>query len=120
MEIRLIRGTTLTLYVSVKPSGSDSEFIPEPDDVFRFGVKKNSFEESYVINRSYASTAYDTDNGYLAIELKPVDTISLKCGDYAFDIGLERGDDYYTLIGPSKLTILPNITAWSGEPPEIN
>ena len=46
----------------------------------------------------------------LTFSFVPEDTENLQFGSYYYDIGLQRGEDYYNLIPYSEFRLVPNIT----------
>lgn len=118
MELEIARGTSLVIELTVLIKNSESDFVPEPTDVFRFGVKKNAFQTSELISKSYPGTDYNSNTGTLDISLVPSDTASLNFGTYLFDIGLQRGEDYYQLVKASPFKIVENVTQWTELPEE--
>lgn len=53
---------------------------------------------------------YYINNGVYPVELKPIDTESMIPNTYYYDIGMQNGNDYYSVIDTSKMCLLANVT----------
>lgn len=112
MDIRMVRGSSLTLELTVI-TDSESGFTPVSGDVFRFGVKRCYTDSSFVLSKTYQGSSYSTTTDSLSIAIAPSDTASLEVGEYVYDIGLQRGNNYYPIITQSRFILEPNITKWT-------
>lgn len=110
-KISIVRGTTQSLEISV--SDSDGQiFAPQDGDKLVFGVKSNPNSTVYDILKTLTSDNF-SDGKYL-LELTPEDTAGLAIVPFWYDVGLQRGDDYYIIIEKSPFELAQNITTKEG------
>lgn len=98
--IRMIRGDTLRLQITLNANGAPYE--PEAGDSIRFAMKKDySQTESLLVKNIPTDT--------LTLHIEPNDTKTLKWGDYVYDIKItfENGDVDTVVSG--RLEILPEV-----------
>ena len=82
-SITLTRGDTLKIQISIfKPDGDP--YIPEPEDVIRFAMKKNYDDPNPLILKIIP-------NDTLILTLDTQDTKPLEFGKYVYDIQLTNG-----------------------------
>ena len=105
--ISIIRGTTNVFVVAVQDS-SGSPYLLTEGETLIFGVKSRPGDEEYVIIKTLTVDNLLTDASVL--RLNPEDTEALSYGRYCYDIGLQRGTDYYMVLPCSDFNINHNIT----------
>ena len=108
--LSIVRGTTLDLQVSIKNSDGSAYSLDE-GEILRFGVAKHAGDKAYLFTKEM--TANDADGGSYAFTINPADTANLEYGCYAYDIGLQSGDDYYNVIECSDFRVANNVTRWA-------
>lgn len=109
-KISIVRGTTE--YYAVSVIGSEGEpYELQTGEILRFGVKSRTDAPTYIIKKELTSEDADEDGEY-PIKLEPSDTQNLPFGTYYYDIGLQSGDDYFSVIEASEFIVAKNITSW--------
>lgn len=108
-DIEIIRGTSNTLEVLVTDGNGDI-YTPSADEVVVFGVKKKPHFDEYVLKKKVMGS--DCAAGICNILISPGDTEDLPFGKYFYDVGLQSGGDYFSIIEPSVFHIKPNVTKW--------
>lgn len=103
--LEVIRGTTKSFSVNITDANGEP-YSMEDGDVVRFGVKRESGDEAYLIKKEVT----EGENGVFTFTLDPEDTIGLALGWYKYDIGLQTGDDYFNVIPYSRFVLAPNVT----------
>lgn len=104
-ELHMIRGTTMTLEIELTAENGQP-YVMLQGDVIRFGVKQApGFGEYRILKEITALT-----NGVGIIQLNPEDTQQMEPGQYAYDIGLQSGEDYFVAVGWSDFILEPNVT----------
>lgn len=106
-KIELVRGSSKVIVIEVTDE-TGTPYTLEDGDRLLFGVKRNVEEDEYVIFKDITQT----EDGIYRVALKPADTIALEYGRYVYDVGLEKGEDYYPVIDASAFVISPNVTKW--------
>lgn len=108
--VSMIRGTTQKINLTITDdSGTPAEI--EPTDILMFGVKDSYKDSEYVLIKILSSSS--EENVYECY-IEPGDTLGLNCDKpYFYDIGLQRGSDFYNIIPASEFNILPNITSYT-------
>lgn len=106
--ISIVRGTTKTIDISVS-SAVGGEYVLGAGDILRFGVKRQPYHNTCVIEKELTAAQYDGDTYTLL--LTPDDTQGLECGTYYYDVGLQVGSSYFNVIECSKFEIRHNITS---------
>ena len=110
-DIKMIRGTTLQQPIHLKYDGQD--FVLQANEILRFGVKENGLQNKYLIEKEW--TSEEVHDGTFVLTIMPEDTLKLPYRTYKYDLGLQRGKDYFMIIPESKFTICENITKWEEE-----
>lgn len=105
--ISIVRGTTNLFKVAVQDA-SGSPRLLEDGETLIFGVKVKAGDEDYVIHK--VLTNDDLLNDTYLVRINPEDTEDLSYGRYCYDIGLQRGADYYMVLPCSDFNIEHNIT----------
>lgn len=106
-NISIVRGTTNVFQIAVQDT-SGSPYLLSEGEILIFGVKTKPGEEEYTIVKMLTSDNLLNDT-YL-VRINPEDTENLSCGRYCYDVGLQRGNDYYMVLPCSDFTIEHNIT----------
>ena len=100
------RSVTLTVYLE-NQDGSPRSL--SSDETLIFGVKESLSDTAYKIKKTAGST--NGSNGAYSFTLVPSDTSNLIAPkSYYYDIGLKSGDDYFTVVEPSKFKVEQNVT----------
>lgn len=110
-DIEMIRGRTETLIIAVSDADGTDYTLAE-GEVLRFGIKAGEGAENYLLVKEL-TTVHAVDGGY-ALSLAPEDTEDLPAGRFKYDVGLQIGGDYYTVIPPSEFHLIGNVTERSG------
>ena len=105
--LHVTRGRSMIFSFDVSSEDQNTQFVFEVGDILRFGVKKRYLDSNCVIIKTEQISA---PSNTVSFYLSPEDTINLAVGDYYYDIGVERGDEYYDVIKYSDFFIEPNIT----------
>lgn len=106
-RIEIVRGTTNTFAITVTDANNDL-YTLESCEVVVFGVKRKPEDKEPVIVKTATSGA----NGVYTITLVPSDTAALPYGKYFYDVCLQSGSSYHSIIEPNPFEILPNVTNW--------
>lgn len=104
-ELHMVRGTTMTLEIELTAEDGQP-YVMLQGDVVRFGVKQAPGVGVY---RILKETGTLTD-GIGTVQITPEDTERMEPGRYAYDIGLQSGDDYFMAVGWSDFVLEPNVT----------
>lgn len=100
-EIKLIRGDTLRLIVEIQ--NGDEPYVPAPNDVIRFAMKKAIEDPQPIILKTIP-------NDTLKLILDPEDTKGLAFGKYVYDIELTMADGTVdTFIPPTAFYIAKEV-----------
>ena len=103
--LRIVRGASQLIEIRVcSPDGGPYELLE--GDVIRFGVKFDENRGDYLLKKETTQLT----GGITRIALEPEDTKDLECGMYKFDIGLQTGEQYLTVVPYSDFIVLPSIT----------
>lgn len=105
--ISIIRGTTNVFQVAVQDAYGNPYLMAEGETMI-FGVKSKPGAEDYTIVK--VMTSDDLLNDAYIVRIAPEDTEDLTYGRYCYDVGLQRGTDYYMVLPCSDFIIEHNIT----------
>ena len=105
-ELRMVRGCTQTLEVRLL-SVDGKPYEPLEGDVLRFGVRYDENSSAYLLKKETAELA----GGIGWFTLTPEDTIGMECGGFKYDIGLQSGEMYHSVIPCSEFVLIPHITS---------
>lgn len=105
--ISIVRGTTNVFQIAVQDS-SGSPYLLGEGETLIFGVKPKAGDVDYSIHKVLTSDNLLND-AYL-VRINPEDTEDLSYGRYCYDVGLQRGTDYYMVLPCSDFNIEHNIT----------
>ena len=101
--IRLTRGDTAVLSVTITNELDYSEYVVQEDDTLTLSVRKTANDPtlSFSVNTVGSST----------FRIKPSDTANLSFGKYKYDVQLTRANgDVHTVIGPITFEIMQEVT----------
>lgn|GEM_PF-1597924 len=105
--LSVTRGRSMIFSFDASSEDDGEQFVFTTGDILRFGVKKRYLDSKcLIVKTAQISEPSNTVSFYLS----PDDTVNLAIGDYYYDIGLERGTEYYDVIKCSAFTVLPNVT----------
>lgn len=103
--LSMVRGTSQIINLLAANVDEKSFAFQENDKAF-FGVKKRATDvDCLILKESMPGVG-----NQLTFSFVPEDTENLQFGSYYYDIGLQRGEDYYNLIPYSEFRLVPNIT----------
>lgn len=101
--IRLTRGDTARFTVQITNDKTNEPYVIGVDDTLTFSVKKTVNDVEAVLQKTV--TGSDT------LYIRPEDTSELSFTKYKYDVQLTTaGGDVFTVIGPSVLEILQEVT----------
>ena len=109
-NIKMIRGTTFERALRLFYEGQ--VYRLKPGEILRFGVKENERQDRYLIKKEWT---YDqiTEDAFI-LTITPQDTSRFPCKKYKYDIGIQRGDNYFIIVPESDFILSNNITSWEG------
>lgn len=105
--IEIVRGTTNSFDINLTDADGDA-YVLQSGEKLIFGVKLSPCDTEYKLTKTLTSSDYD--DGVYVLEISPSDTINLPISDYYYDIGLQRGSDYYMVVGCNVFSLRKNIT----------
>lgn len=105
-RIEVVRGTTNTFQISITDSGGGAYNLGSGEKVV-FGVKRKPTDTDCLIEK----TAEILGAGLFQVVISPTDTEELSFGKYWYDVGLQKGEDFFNVIEPNPFEIMPNITS---------
>lgn len=106
--IALTRGRSFSRKIRITKGGVP--YIPQAGEVIRFGVKERFAQKDYLIRKEFI--AADVKNGVIELVLTPRDTAGLALQTYQYDIGIQRGMEYFDIITASDFVLRGNVTGW--------
>lgn len=102
-SIKLTRGDTARLTVSITNDLTKDEYQIADTDVLTLSIKKSIRDTTTAVQKSV------TGSGTFYIE--PVDTKDLEFGKYKYDVQLTTsGGEIYTVISPNDFEIMQEVT----------
>lgn len=105
-KIRIVRGTTNIFNIVVNDENGAIYKTSNGERVI-FGVKRDTDDADFVIKKE---AVFSTDEGAYVVTITPDDTIGCMCGAHVYDVGLEAGANFFSIIEPSPFEIEPNVT----------
>lgn len=111
LDMRVIRGRTESFILTVADADGGAYALAD-GEVLRFGVKHTASSTTYLLVKEMTATDA-SESGYL-LTLTPEDTAEMPSGHHVYDVGLQSGSDYYTVIEPSEFELVANVTAKEG------
>lgn len=106
-KLTVLRGTTNIFRLSILDPEGEYYYLA-PGEVLRFGVKHHHTQTACLIQKEL--TADDLSGGAYPVKLTPEDTAELACGEYSCDVGLQSGEDYFSILPPMPFILEPNVT----------
>ena len=107
--IEMVRGNTRNLPFALIRDDKEP-FLLGDGDFIRFVVKAAYYKEPLIDKRA-GKDAQDA-NGVCTVILKPADTSSLDVSEYQYDLGIQIGDDFYTIITESPFKLIANYASF--------
>lgn len=108
--LSIVRGTTRSMGIRVTAMDG-SAYTLGNDEILRFGVMRHPGDSAYVFVKEM--TAADLSEGEYVFTIKPVDTANLEFGCYVYDVGLQSGNNYYSVIECDDFRVVHNVTRWA-------
>lgn len=102
--IEMVRGTTNTIRVTVSDEGGNPYRLKSGEKLI-FGVKPNINHPECCIKKIVTG-----GTGEFSFKLTPEDTESLTCRSMCYDVGLQSGTDYFSVIPCSPFVLTHNVT----------
>lgn len=106
-DIKVIRGTSNTFRITVADADGNLYNLGTGEKLI-FGVKRSHEDTECIILK----TATTGENGTYTITLDPSDTELCECCRYVYDVAIQSGDDYYSVIETSVFEVKKNVTNW--------
>lgn len=101
--IRLTRGDTARLIVTIANDFDGREYTLADDDKLTLSVKRTAHDRVPCFQKEVI--------GGTQIHIAPADTADLSFGKYIYDVQLDTASgDVYTVIGPCDFEILREVT----------
>lgn len=101
--IKLTRGDTARLEVTIENSLTGEEYLMDPDDILTFTIKKSVKDNESLIKKE--------SQGHNAFHIEPEDTAELSFRKYVYDVQISRSNgDVYTVIVPTTFEIMKEVT----------
>lgn len=95
VDIEMFAGNTRTIALDLR-SGEDPFELPE-DGRIRFNAKYSRHDAEAVVSVTVGPAARNSDGEY-EIPLDVEDTINLDEGQYKYDIGVQWGENFVTVV----------------------
>lgn len=108
-KLSIVRGRTQTIHITITDA-SGNAYVLGNEEKLIFGVKKNYYDASYLIEKTLTIHDASPVSGTYILSLKPEDTQHLRCDKYCYDVGLQSENDYYTVIEYSHFILEQNVT----------
>lgn len=101
--IRLTRGDTARLEITITNSLTNEEYPLDPEDSLIFTIKKSVNDATALVKKELV--------GENIFHLKPEDTATFSYRSYVYDVQLTRANgDVYTIIVPTTFEIMKEVT----------
>lgn len=104
-KIEIVRCTSNVLQINVTDANGAAYTLGDGEAVV-FGVKKEAADTDLLIVKTAASVG----DGVFMVALHPDDTENLPAGRYWYDVGVEKGADYFNVIELSPFVLVQNVT----------
>ena len=104
-KIEIVRCTSNVLQINVTDANGAAYTLGDGESVV-FGVKKEATDTELLIVKTAASVG----DGVFMVALHPDDTENLAAGRYWYDVGVEKGADYFNVIELSPVVLVQNVT----------
>ena len=106
-KLESVRGTSNAFKILVVDENGNPYTLASGETLV-FGIKDKPYKEDAALIKTVSS---GTD-GIYTVNLEPDDTQFLKYGKWFYDVGLQSGNEYHSIIEPSTFEILANATKW--------
>lgn len=110
VDIELFSGNTRTIVLDLR--SGDSRFELPEDGAVHFVAKRSRHDEDVALSVSVGPSAKNNDGCY-EISLSVTDTSSLSDGQYQYDIGVQWGDNFVTVV-EGTLIVKRSIAIYKG------
>lgn len=110
VDIELFSGNTRTIVLDLR--SGDSRFELPEDGSVHFVVKRSRHDEDVSLSVSVGPSAKNNDGCY-EIPLSVTDTSSLSDGQYQYDIGVQWGNNFVTVV-EGTLIVKRSIAIYKG------
>lgn len=101
--IRLTRGDTAKLVISITSDTTNDEYTIEDTDTLTFTVRRKTCDPEILIQKTVTGTG--------SIDLEPSDTDGMCPTAYVYDVQLDKTNgDVFTVIPPTTFRLLPEVT----------
>lgn len=101
--IRLTRGDTAQLEITIKNGLTEEVYDMAPNDILSFTIKKSVKDETALVHKE--------SKGTNTFHIEPKDTAELSFRKYFYDVQLARANgDVYTVIVPTTFEIMKEVT----------
>ena len=102
-SIKLTRGDSFYVTVTMKRKDTGEEYTPQEGDVIRFGLKKNAEQANCLIEKIIP-------NDTLVLHLEPNDTKPFPFGKYVYDIEITFANgDVDTFINNADFSLVTEV-----------
>ena len=105
-KIKIVRGTTNVFNITVNDE-SGAVYQLNSGEKIVFGVKCDTDDAEFTLLKTANFVA---DEGVYTVTITPEDTVNLRCDDYIYDVGLQSGANFFSVIEPSPFIVEPNVT----------
>lgn len=103
--VEMVRGTSNSVVVTVYDE-TGALYPLKAGEKLIFGVKSNKNNSACCIKKIITE-----GTGEYEFCLSPADTEGLCCGTLCYDVGLQTGEDYYSVIPCSPFVLTHNVTS---------
>lgn len=110
VDIELFSGNTRTIVLDLR--SGDSKFELPGDGAIHFVAKRSRHDEDVALSVSVGPSAKNSDGCY-EIPLSVTDTSSLSDGQYQYDIGVQWGNNFVTVV-EGTLIVRRSIAIYKG------
>ena len=105
----MYKGTTLVQNIDIISEGAP--YLLQADEQLHFGVKESADASKLLIAKTWNSSDQSSD-GAVELKILPKETLKLPSKIYKYDIGLQRGEDYFIIVPESDFVVKNSITQW--------
>lgn len=108
-HISMVRARTQTFDIALTDADG-ADYVLQTGEKLIFGIKKNYNDTDYLLKKILTSENATNTTGVYTLTLVPDDTANMSCDQYCYDIGLQSGNDYYSVIDCSHFKLTHNVT----------
>lgn len=101
--IRLTKGDTAHLNVSIANTATGENYEMQENDLLFLTIRRQHYTDSPVLVQKKLTGSSD-------FTLLPEDTARLTSGTYCYDVELRTGNEVFTIIQCSDFELLPEVT----------